>query len=107
MKADADVAEERDRVTRRECTQHATDDRRASAPEVGGRDARVCDVAARSAADEDFGAGLLRALEEQDRSVWVGAAREDGGREAGGAGADDDDVSDALCYAPCEASASR
>ena len=54
-----------------------------------------------------FAPGFLRAVEEHDRSAGIGAAREDGGREAGRAGADDDDVSDALCYAPCVPSARR
>ena len=52
----------------------------------------VGDVAARSAADEDFGARLFRAVEQDDRARLGGAAQEDGGGEAGGAGADDDDV---------------
>jgi hypothetical protein len=56
---------------------------------------RVGDVAPRSAADEYFCARLLRAFEERDRARGVGAAREDGGGEAGGAGADDDDICDA------------
>jgi hypothetical protein len=107
VEADADFAEERHGGTRRKRPEDAAHDRRAPAPEVGVGDPRVRDVAARSAADEDFRAGLSGALEEYDRSAGIGAAREDGGGEAGRAGADDDDVSDALCYAPWVPSARR
>ena len=107
VKADAELAEERDGVTRRERAEDAADDRRRPPQKSRVGDARVGDVAARPAADEDFRAGLSGALQQDDRSDGIGAAREDGGGEAGGAGADDDDVSDALCYASCAPSARR
>jgi hypothetical protein len=95
VEAEADVAKERDGVLRGERAKDAADYRRASAPEIGVRHARVGDVATRSAADEYFCARFLRAFEKRDGARRVGATREDGGGEAGGAGADDDDICDA------------
>src|SRR6185437_1944081 len=43
--------------------------------------------------DKNLGAGFARAVEEQHACAGVGAAGKDGRREAGGAGADDGDVS--------------
>jgi hypothetical protein len=50
----------------------------------------VGEVTAASAGDEDFFTGAVGAFEESDASV--AAARFDGGHEAGGAGADDEDI---------------
>ena len=88
----AEIAEERDGLLDRERAQHAADDRPLAAPEVGLGDDGVRDVAAAAAADEDLGARLEGAVEQDDRPRRRGAAREDRGREAGGAGADDRDV---------------
>jgi len=52
----------------------------------------VGDVAARSAADENFGARLPRAFDQGDRARRILSSREDCGREAGGAGTDDRNV---------------
>ena len=89
VQADADLAEERDRVADREGAQHAADDRRLAAPEIALGDGGVRDVAARSAADEDLRARRARAVEQHDRARAVEPAREDRGGQAGGAGADD------------------
>ena len=93
VQGDADVAKEGDRVGDRKRAQHAADDRRTAAPEITLGDDDVGDVAARAAADEDFRARALRAVEQHDRTALVEAADEDCRREAGGAGADDGDVS--------------
>ena len=50
------------------------------------------DVAPSAAGDEDLGANLFRAVEQQYGLVRRQAAREDRCRQAGGAGADDDEV---------------
>src|SRR6185295_10281438 len=88
----ADLAEERDGVGDRERPENAADDRRRPAPEIAFGDRRIRDVAAAAAADQNLGAGRARAVEDDDRSRWIEAAREDRGREPGGAGADDRDV---------------
>jgi hypothetical protein len=95
VESDADVAKEGDGILRGKRAKDAADRGRAPAPEIGIGHARVGDVAARSAADEYFCAGLLRTFEERDRARGIGAAREDGGGEAGGTGAYDDDICDA------------
>src|SRR5207245_1876506 len=86
------LTEEGDGLVDWEGPKHAADDGRPSTPEVALGDDRVRDVAARSAADEDLGAGFPRAVEEHDRRRAVEAASENGGRETGGAGADHRDV---------------
>ena len=92
MKRDADLAEESDRRIDGERAQDAADDRGPAAPEVALRDDPVGDVAARTAADEDFCAGRARAIENDDRALWIGPAGKNRGGETGGAGADDGDV---------------
>ena len=92
VQCDADLAEEVDRIGHRERAKDAADDRRTPAPEIALGDDGVRHVAARSAADENLGARLSGALEDHDRTRWVEAAKEDGRRKAGGAGADDGDV---------------
>src|SRR5207248_4424676 len=92
VKAHADVAEEGDRLFDGKRTQHGTDDRRSSTPEIAFGDACVGDVTARAATHEYLGARPLRALDQNHRSHGVQAAREDGRRKPGGTGTDDGDV---------------
>jgi hypothetical protein len=92
VERDAQLAEERDRLVDRERTQHPPDDGPRSAPEVPFRDRNVGHVAARSAADQDLGAGLTGAFEDDDVPRRIGPPREDGSRQPGGAGADDRDI---------------
>ena len=92
VQADADLAEERDRVADGKGAKHLADDGRPAAPEVALGDDGVGDVAARSAADENLGARFSGAVEEDDRAGRIEATDEDGCRQAGRAGADDGDV---------------
>src|SRR2546428_634319 len=101
VKRDADFAEEGDRLVDGKRAEDAPDDRRSAAPEIAFGDVDVGDVAARSAADQDFCAGFLRAVEDDDGTGRVRSPEEDGGRKAGGAGADDDYV------VPCHSTAKR
>src|SRR5437763_7795696 len=101
VKRDADFAEEGDRLVDGKRAEDAPDDRRSAAPEIAFGDVDVGHVAARSAADHDFCAGFLRAVEDDDGTGRVRSPEEDGGREAGGAGADDDYV------VPCHSTAKR
>jgi len=55
---------------------------------------RVRDVAARAAADENFRAESMCAVEDGDGCGRVKALGEKGGREAGGAAADYRDITD-------------
>ena len=89
VKRDADGAEEADRVGDGKAAQDAPDHGPAAAVEVGVGDRGVGDVAPSAAAHEDLGARPLRAVEEDDRSRRIQTAGEDGGRQAGRAGADD------------------
>jgi hypothetical protein len=92
VERNADLAEEGDRVANRKRAQHAPHNRRRSAPEVVFADRDVGDVAAATAADQNLRARRACAVEDDDRERGIEAAREDCGREAGGAGADDGDV---------------
>ena len=94
MKADAEAGEKLDGVIDRQRPQDTADDGRTPAVEVGFGDDGVRDVAAGSTADENLGAGLPRAFEQCHADVGIPAPREDGGREAGRARPDDDDVED-------------
>ena len=58
--------------------------------EVFGAAVDVGEVAAASAGDEDFLAGAFGVVEEEDAAA--AAAGFDGAHEAGGAGAEDEDV---------------
>jgi hypothetical protein len=89
MHRHAEAAEERDGLGNWQCAQHATNDGSASSPEIPFCDSGVGDVAARSAADQDLGAGPPCALEHGDRQCRREAAREDGSGQAGGAPSDD------------------
>jgi len=88
----AELAEKCDRLVHRERAQYTTDDGRSSSPEIVLGDDGVGNVAARSAADENLGARFFRALANEDRVVGGEPSRENCGCQAGGAGADDDDV---------------
>ena len=87
VQGDAEIVEPVDRVSRRERTQDAADDRSASAPEVELVDRAVRDVAARPAADQDLCARLAGAVEQLNAKRRFGATGEDRRGEAGGAGA--------------------
>jgi hypothetical protein len=87
-----EVGEETRGALRGKRAQDAPDDPRRATPEVVLGDDAVGDVAAGSAADEDLGAGVSRAFEQQNAARRVEAARENGGGETGGACSDDGDV---------------
>jgi len=92
VKRDADLAKEFDGVGDRQTAQDAADDGSPPTPEVRLDDGRVRDVAPAAAADEDLRAKAAGAIEKNDGRVWVEAACEDRGRQAGRAGADDRDI---------------
>src|SRR6185312_763163 len=92
MQPDADLSEERDRFLDGQSAEDAADDRSPSAVEVRVGDDGVRHVAASAAADENLGAGAAGAVEKNDRCTGMKASREDRGRQAGGAGADDGDL---------------
>ncbi len=89
VQRDAELAKESDRLADGEGAQNLSNDRAAAAPEVPVRDNGVGHVAARSAADENFGAGSPCGVEEGDAQRGCKTAREDGGGQARGAGPDD------------------
>src|SRR5712692_101657 len=101
----AEIAKETDRVVDRKGAQHIADDRSRAAPEILIRDDGVGDVAARTAADQNFCAGPPGALEQDDRERAIESAGENGGREAGRAGADDRHVTGWRKVAHAEAGA--
>jgi hypothetical protein len=63
----AEVAKERDGVGDGQAAQHATHDRSSPSPEIRVGDARVRDVAACAAADENFRAEPPCAVQQDDR----------------------------------------
>src|SRR5262249_34857762 len=88
----ADLTEERHRFGDRKATQHTSNDRPTSSPEIGVGHACVRDVAARPAADQDLRAELTRAVQQDDGCRWMKASGKNCGREAGGAAADYRDI---------------
>ena len=92
----ARVSEERYGVVSGEPPEHLADSRWRAAGEVGFVDLTVRDVAAAAAGDEDLGTKFFGSVDRHDRErpaeITGGAARPRGGEEAGGPGADDENV---------------
>jgi hypothetical protein len=98
VNAHADPAEKFDCLVHRKCAQYATDDGGSPSPEIVFGDDGVGDVAARPAADENFGARLPRTLDQGDRARRILSSREDCSRKAGCAGADDRNVVSGMTF---------
>ena len=92
VNVDTELREKGDRLVHGKSPQHATDDRRSPAPEIALGDDGVGHVAAGTAADKNLGARLPCAFDQHDGSRRILSSREDGGREAGRAGADNRDI---------------
>jgi hypothetical protein len=82
------LTKEGDRLIHRQRAQYAADEGRAATPEIAFGYDGVGDVAAGTAADQDFGARLPGAFDEHDASIRIGSPREDRRGEAGSARAD-------------------
>jgi hypothetical protein len=79
----------------RQRPQNTADHGRRTTPEVTFRDDAIRDVASAAPADEDLRAGLSCAIEQANAQGRIPPSREDGCRETGCTGADDQDV--AVC----------
>jgi len=88
----AEVAEERDCVLNRPSAKNPANDGPPAAPEVVGRYIRVCHVAPRAAADQDFGARSFRAVDQENGQVRVKASGENRGGQTGGSRAENGHV---------------
>ena len=89
VKRDTELFEKGDSSRGRIRAEHVTDDAPIAAPEIPlGHDA-VGDIAARSAADEDFGPNRLRAVHADDARARCGSCAEECGGEPGCPRADD------------------
>ena len=92
VQADADRAEEFNRVADRKRAENPADDRPPAAPEIGVRHDRVGHVASRAAAHENLRAGALRAFEQQHGAAGARAPRENRRGQPRGARADHCDI---------------
>ncbi len=90
MVGDAVLFDQGDEVLRGVAGERGASEVRVFREVVFGRGVEVGEVGAASAGDENFGAGAVGVVEDEGAAVAL--AGFDGGHEAGGAGAEDDDV---------------
>jgi hypothetical protein len=92
VQGDADLLEEGDRPVDGEGGEDAAHDVGAAAPEIGGFDGLMSDVASAASADEDLGADFRGSVQEGDAEFRLQPRGEDGGGQPGRAGAHHGDV---------------